>query len=297
MNRIVFKGTCTAAVTPFTKDGIDYEAFKKQIDFQVNGGVDAIAVLGTTGEAAALTDDEYEGVARFAKEHINGRVKFILGCGSNCTIKAIKRSVFAEKLGADGILAVTPYYNKCTQKGLVKYYGEICKSVSLPIIAYNVPARTGVNALPETLAEIAEYPNMCGVKEASGDIRQIAEAARLLRGKIAFYAGDDALNLPALKLGSSGVISVVSNIFPKETCDIARLYFEGKYALSEAAQQKLTPMIRAAFIEVNPIPIKAAMEYAGLGSARVRSPLTPLEFRHRAALLNAMYGLGARVSV
>lgn len=297
MNRIVFKGTCTAAVTPFTKDGIDYEAFKKQIEFQISGGVDAIAVLGTTGEAAALTDDEYEGVARFAKERINGRVKFILGCGSNCTVKAVKRSVFAEKLGADGILAVTPYYNKCTQKGLIKYYNEICGNVSLPVIAYNVPARTGVNALPETLAEIAENPNICGVKEASGNINQIAETARLLRGKIAFYSGDDALNLPALKLGSSGIISVVSNVFPKETCDIARLYFEGKYSQAQAAQDKLAPMIRAAFIEVNPIPIKAAMEYAGLGKAFVRSPLTPLEFRHRAVLLNAMYGLGARVSV
>lgn len=297
MNRIVFKGTCTAAVTPFTKDGIDYEAFEKQIEFQVSGGVDAIAVLGTTGEAAALTDEEYEGVARFAKDRIKGRVKFILGCGSNCTIKAVKRSVFAEKLGADGILAVTPYYNKCTQKGLIKYYGEICKSVSLPVIAYNVPARTGVNALPETLAKIAEYPNMCGVKEASGNIYQIAETAKMLRGKAALYSGDDALNLPALKLGSAGVISVVSNVFPKETCAIARLYFEGKYSLAEIAQKKLTPMIRAAFAEVNPIPIKAAMEYAGLGPARVRSPLTPLEFKHRATLLNAMYGLGARVLI
>ena len=213
MNRTIFKGTCTAAVTPFTENGIDFEAFGRQIENQIDGGIEAICVLGTTGEASTVTDEEYKNIAEFAREKISGRTKFILGTGSNCTKRAIEKSVFACEIGADGILVVTPYYNKCTQKGLVKYYNDICKEVNVPVLCYNVPGRTGVNILPETMAEIAENPMIGGIKEACGKLEQIAKTAKLINGKTALYSGDDNLNYDMLELGSFGLISVVSNVF------------------------------------------------------------------------------------
>ena len=209
MNKVIFEGVCTAMITPFTKDGIDYAAFGKQIDYQINNGISALCVLGTTGEAPTITDAEYENIAKFAYDKIAGRVKFILGSGSNCTKKAIEKSVLAQKLGADGLLVVTPYYNKCTQKGLVKYYNDICDSVDIPVLCYNVPARTGVNILPQTMAEIAEHKNISGIKEACGNMEQICETARLIKDKTALYSGDDNLNLAMLAIGSKGLISVV----------------------------------------------------------------------------------------
>ena len=191
MNKIIFEGVCTAMITPFTKDGIDYAAFEKQIDFQIESGISALCVLGTTGEAPTITDSEYDSIAQFGYDKIAGRVKFILGSGSNCTQKAIEKSVLAQKLGADGLLVVTPYYNKCTQKGLVKYYNDICDSVDIPVLCYNVPARTGVNILPQTMAEIAEHKNIGGIKEACGNMEQICETARRIKSKTALYSGDD----------------------------------------------------------------------------------------------------------
>ena len=280
MNKTIFKGTCTAAVTPFTEDGIDFDAFGRQIEYQINNGIDALCILGTTGEAPTVTDSEYDSVAKFAYDKIAGRVKFILGSGSNSTKKAIEKSVLAEKIGADGLLVVTPYYNKCTQKGLVKYYKEIGDSVNIPILCYNVPARTGVNILPETMAEIAEHKNIGGIKEACGNMEQICETARLIRGKTALYSGDDNLNLAMLSIGSMGLISVASNVCPREVGDVARFYFTGRNEQAVELQERLLPLIDQMFTEVNPIPVKKAMELIGLGSGIVRAPLTELEPAH-----------------
>ncbi len=280
MNKIIFKGTCTAAITPFTNDGIDYEAFAKQIDFQIDNGIDALCILGTTGEAPTISDSEYENIAKFAYDKIAGRTKFILGSGSNCTKHAIEKSVLAEKSGADGLLVVTPYYNKCTQNGLVKYYNDICDSVNIPVLCYNVPARTGVNILPETVARIAEHKNIGGIKEACGNMEQICETARLIRGKTALYSGDDNLNLAMLSIGSMGLISVVSNVIPKLVGDVARLFYAGKNEEAAILQEKLLPLIDIMFCEVNPIPVKKCAELLGLGSGIVRAPLTELETEH-----------------
>ncbi len=295
MNNIIFKGTCTAMVTPFTENGIDYDAFEKQIEYQIANGIDALCVLGTTGEAPTITDEEYESVAKFAFEKINKRAKFILGSGSNCTKKAIEKSILAQKIGADGLLVVTPYYNKCTQKGLVKYYNDIANSVDIPILCYNVPARTGVNILPQTMAEIAEHKNIGGIKEACGNMEQICETARLIRGKTALYSGDDNLNLAMLSIGSKGLISVASNIAPKEVGDVAKLYFNGKNKEATELQERLLPLIDAMFTEVNPIPVKKATELIGLGSGIVRAPLTELEEEHTKSLIQILKDFGFNI--
>ena len=243
MNKTIFKGTCTAAVTPFTDDGIDYNALSRQIEFQIENGIDALCILGTTGEAPTVTDAEYDKIAKFSYDKIAGRVKFILGTGSNCTKKAIEKSQLAQKIGADGLLVVTPYYNKCTQKGLVKYYNDICDNIDIPVLCYNVPARTGVNILPQTMAEIAEHKNIGGIKEACGNMEQICETARLIRNKTALYSGDDNLNLAMLSIGSMGLISVASNVVPKEVGDVARLYFAGKNQEAITLQESLLSLI------------------------------------------------------
>ena len=297
MNKTIFKGTCTAAITPFTENGIDYESVEKQIEFQISNGIDALCILGTTGEAPTVTDEEYDTVARFAYEKIAGRTKFILGSGCNCTKKAIEKSKLAEKIGADGLLVVTPYYNKCTQKGLVKYYKAICDEVSIPVLCYNVPARTGVNILPETMAEIAEIKNIGGIKEACGNMEQICETARLIHGKTALYSGDDNLNLAMLSIGSMGLISVASNVAPREVGDVARYYFTGRNAEAVALQERLLPLIDQMFTEVNPIPVKKAMELIGLGKGILREPLTELEPEHTASLKKVLTDFGFTLKI
>lgn len=295
MNKIIFKGTCTAAITPFTEDGIDYAALEKQIEFQIQNGIDALCILGTTGEAPTITEEEYESVAKFSYEKIAGRTKFILGSGTNCTKKAVEKSKFAEKVGADGLLVITPYYNKCTQKGLVKYYKAISDEVNIPILCYNVPARTGVNILPETMAEIAELKNIGGIKEACGNMEQICETARLIRGKTALYSGDDNLNLAMLSIGSMGLISVVSNVAPKEVGDVARYYYKGENEKAVALQERLLPLIDQMFTEVNPIPVKKAIELIGLGKGILREPLTDLEPEHVLSLKKVLVDFGFKI--
>ena len=295
MNKTIFSGTCTAAITPFTKDGIDYKSLEKQIEFQIANGIDALCILGTTGEAPTITHDEYESIAKFSYEKIAGRVKFILGSGSNCTKSAIEKSQLAQKIGADGLLVVTPYYNKCTQKGLVKYYNDICDNVDIPVLCYNVPARTGVNILPQTMAEIAEHKNIGGVKEACGNMEQIGETARLIRGKTALYSGDDNLNLAMLSIGSKGLISVASNIAPKEVGDVARLYFAGRNEEATILQERLLPLIDIMFCEVNPIPVKKASELLGLGSGVLRAPLTELEEEHLIQMKQILKDFGLKI--
>ena len=295
MNKTIFEGVCTAMITPFTKDGIDYAAFDKQIEFQIANGISALCVLGTTGEAPTITDAEYENVAKFAYDKIAGRVKFILGSGSNCTKKAIEKSTLAQKLGADGLLVVTPYYNKCTQKGLVKYYNDVCDSVDIPVLCYNVPARTGVNILPETMAEIAEHKNIGGIKEACGNMEQICETARLIKDKTALYSGDDNLNLAMLAIGSKGLISVVSNVFPKEVSTVNDLFMQGKPSEANALHERLLPVIDIMFVEVNPIPVKRAIELMGLGQGIVRAPLTELEPEHTAEMIRILKEFGVKL--
>ncbi|MBO5928234.1 MAG: 4-hydroxy-tetrahydrodipicolinate synthase [Clostridia bacterium] len=295
MNKTIFKGTCTAAITPFTQDGIDYDALAKQIEYQISNGIDALCILGTTGEAPTITDAEYDKIAKFAYDAIAGRVKFILGSGSNCTKKAIEKSQFAQSVGADGLLIVTPYYNKCTQKGLIKYYNEICDNVDIPILCYNVPARTGVNILPTTMAEIAEHKNIGGIKEACGNMEQICETARLIRGKTALYSGDDNLNLAMMSIGSMGLISVASNIAPREIGDVARYYYTGRNKEAYELQERLLPLIDACFTEVNPIPVKKAMQLIGLDSGIVRAPLTELEPEHVSQMIPILKEFGFNV--
>ncbi len=295
MNKTIFKGTCTAMITPFTNDGIDYDALARQIDFQIDNGIEALCVLGTTGEAPTITDTEYETIAKFAYDKIAGRVKYILGTGSNCTKKAIEKSQLAQKIGADGLLVVTPYYNKCTQKGLVKYYNDVCDNIDIPVLCYNVPARTGVNILPQTMAEIAEHKNIGGIKEACGNMEQICETARLIRNKTALYSGDDNLNLAMLSIGSMGLISVVSNVVPKEVGDVAKLYFAGKNQDAIALQESLLSLIDIMFCEVNPIPVKKAIELLGLGNGIVRAPLTELEPEHTAQMIDILKNFGLKI--
>ncbi len=295
MNKIIFEGVCTAMITPFTKDGIDYAAFGQQIDFQIESGISALCVLGTTGEAPTITDSEYDSIAKFAYDKIAGRVKFILGSGSNCTKKAIEKSVLAQKLGADGLLVVTPYYNKCTQKGLVKYYNDICDSVDIPVLCYNVPARTGVNILPETMAQIAEHKNIGGIKEACGNMEQICETARLIKDKTALYSGDDNLNLAMLAIGSKGLISVVSNVIPKEVSTVNKLFASGKPQEANELHERLLPVIDAMFREVNPIPVKRAIELLGMGTGIVRAPLTELEPEHTREMIKVLKDFGLQV--
>jgi len=295
MNKTIFKGTCTAAVTPFTEDGIDFKAFEKQIEYQIENGIDALCILGTTGEAPTITDAEYDYVAKFCYDKIAGRVKYILGSGSNCTKKAIEKSQLAQSIGADGLLVVTPYYNKCTQKGLVKYYNDVCDNIDIPVLCYNVPARTGVNILPQTMEEIAMHKNIGGVKEACGNMEQICETARRIRGKTALYSGDDNLNLAMLSIGSLGLISVASNVAPKAVGDVAKLFFSGKPVEANALQERLLPLIDQMFTEVNPIPVKKAMQMIGLDNGIVRAPLTELEPQHVLTLTEVLKDFGFNV--
>ena len=283
-----FKGIATAMITPFDENGVNLEEFGKMIEYQIEGGTDALVILGTTGEPATMTETEKEQVITYSVKKAAGRIKIIVGTGSNDTAKAVASSVRAEKLGADGILAVTPYYNKCTQKGLYDYYKDICDAVKIPVIAYNVPSRTAVNILPETAEKIAEIPNMAGIKEASGNMAQVCETMRRIRGKMDLYSGEDFLNLPMLAIGGAGLISVASNIAPKLLKKMYTLVSQNKLKEANEVQDFLLPFEDACFIEVNPIPVKAAYNMIGFKAGVPRSPLTELEEAHKAVLLQAI---------
>lgn len=290
-----FKGTATAMITPFYENGgVNFDAFAHMIEYQISAGTDALVVLGTTGEPATMTEEEKLAVMQFAVKRIAGRAKVIFGTGSNCTAKAVAASVQAEKLGADGLLCVTPYYNKCTQKGLVEYYKTICAAVHIPVIAYNVPGRTGVNILPATAEEIAKIPNMAGIKEACGNMEQICETMRRIRPYADLYSGDDNLNLPILAIGGAGLISVASNIAPAEVKKVATLVFEGKLDEANALQDSLLPLIDACFTEVNPIPVKYGCELIGLNAGVPRAPLTELEDAHKEIMKSCILKAGIK---
>ena len=273
---MIFKGTATALITPFTESGVDFESLNKLLDQQVAGGVDALVILGTTGEPATMSLEEKKSVIEFTVKKLKGKLPIIVGTGANSTKAAIEMSVLAEKMGADALLVVTPYYNKATQKGLVAHYTAIADAVNLPIICYNVPGRTGVNLLPATFAEIAEHKNIAAIKEASGNMEQIEEAIRLSRGKADVYSGDDGITVPVMAMGGIGVISVVSNVAPKFTSDMTSAMLAGDIAKAADMQLKMLPFVKAMFSEVNPIPVKKAAELRGLCNGILRLPLTEM---------------------
>ena len=290
------KGSATALITPFTENGINFDALGELIEYQIAGGTDAIIFLGTTGEPSTMSFDEEHILMDYAVKKVAGRAKVIFGCGSNNTADAVMTAKAAEKFGGDGLLAVTPYYNKCTQNGLVAYYQAICEAVSLPVIAYNVPGRTGVEIQPATMAKIAEIPNIAGIKDAGGNMSKTMETFRLVRDKCDIYSGEDALNLPILACGGAGVISVLSNIVPADVKKLCQLVFDNKMDEAIALNDKLLPLANACFVEVNPIPVKAAMNLLGFDAGTPRAPLTEIEDAGKAKLVAAMqaYGLGVK---
>ena len=276
MKNTIFEGCGTAIVTPFTEDGVNFEEFKKLIEFQIENEVDAIIVCGTTGEASTMTTEEKKETIKFAIDIIAKRTKVIVGTGSNNTKTAIEMSKFAEEAGADGILVVTPYYNKTTQQGLIAHYAEIAKSVKLPIIMYSVPGRTGVNIAPETCKELSKIENIVAIKEASGNISQVAKIASLCGEDLAIYSGNDDQIVPILSLGGKGVISVLSNVMPKYTHDMTKKYLEGNVEQATKMQLDVIDLIDALFIEVNPIPVKYALNLMGYNFGKPRLPLIEL---------------------
>lgn len=275
----IFKGAGVAITTPFLANGeVDYDTFRDQIEYQIQNGTDAIIVCGTTGEASCLSHEEHLDCIKFCVEVVNKRIPVIAGTGSNCTETAIYLSTEAEKYGVDGLLVVTPYYNKATQKGLIEHYTMVAESVKLPIIMYNVPSRTGCNILPETAAKLCKnVPNIVGIKEASGDISQVAKVALLCGDDIDIYSGNDDQIIPILALGGKGVISVLSNIAPKQTHDICQAFFDGDTAKAAKLQIEAIPLVGALFCEVNPIPVKKAIELQRRDTGVVRRPLTEME--------------------
>ena len=282
----IFKGAGVAIVTPFTQDDkVNFEELGKMIDFQIAGGTDAIIICGTTGESSTLTHEEHDECIKFAVEHTAGRVPVIAGTGSNSTAEAIRLSTHAQNNGADALLLVTPYYNKATQKGLIQHYTAIANSVDLPIILYNVPSRTGVNILPQTAVTLAKnVKNIVAVKEASGNISQVAELAALADGCIDIYSGNDDQVVPLLSLGGVGVISVLSNVMPKLTHDMVMSYLIGYVKVSRQRQLAVMNLNKALFCEVNPIPVKEALNMMGWNAGAVRSPLCEMEPQHKELL-------------
>ena len=274
----IFKGAATALVTPFIDDKVDFKALETLVDKQLEGNIDALIVNGTTGEPTTMTHFERTAVAGAVIEHVGKRIPVILGAGSNNTYTAIEYAKENEQLGADGILTVTPYYNKCTQSGLVAHYKAIADAVDLPVIMYNVPGRTGVNIAPETCLKLAGYRGIQAIKEASGNLHQFMELSRLVRGKLDIYSGDDGLVYPLLALGAIGVISVASNVCPRYMHDMVYKYFEGDTETSLQMQHKIEPLVGALFAEVNPIPVKCALKLMGLiPDDYMRLPLTRSE--------------------
>ncbi len=284
---MIFKGSATALITPFTENGVDLAAYEKLLDFQISNGTDALVVLGTTGEPATMTAKEKEEVMRLAVKTAKGKIPVIIGTGANSTATAVENSVMAEKIGADAVLVVTPYYNKATQDGLVAHYSEIAKHISLDIIAYNVPGRTGVNLLPKTFARLAEIKNVAAIKEASGNMEQIEEVIRLTEGKADVYSGDDSLTVPTLAMGGLGVISVASNVIPKYVSDMCKAFFDGDIKSAAKMQRDMLPFVKALFMEVNPIPVKKMAETLGICQKYIRLPLTEMTAENTKVLVNA----------
>ena len=296
MKKTVFTGAATAIITPFDENNnVDFDKLGKLIDWQIEKGINAIVICGTTGESSTLTDEEHKDAIKYAVEKVNGRVPVIAGTGSNDTAYAIDMTKFACEVGADAMLVVTPYYNKATQKGLIQSFTAIADASTKPVILYNVPSRTGCNIQPATALALADHPNIVAIKEACGNISQIAELAALVGDKMDIYSGNDDQIVPILSLGGKGVISVLSNVMPEETVAICDKFFNGDIAGSRKLQLELLPLVNALFCEVNPIPVKAAMAAMGFCENTLRLPLTPMEEKNEAMLLDLMRKNGINV--
>ena len=292
MKKIIFKGCGTAIITPFNENGINFDEFKKLIEFQIENDVDSIIVCGTTGEASTMSTEEKKEAIEFAVKVANKRIPIIAGTGGNCTSSVIEFTKWAETAGVDGALIVTPYYNKTTQDGLIAHYSAIAKETTLPIILYSVPSRTGVNILPNTCKKLAEIPNIVAIKEASGNLSQIAEISNLCKDDLYIYSGNDDQILPILSVGGIGVISVLSNIAPKFTHEIVYDFFNGN--ISNAINSQLTsiPLIKALFCEVNPIPVKAALNILGYNVGVPRLPLIEMSENGKNILKKELQAFG-----
>ena len=295
MKNTIFTGAATAIVTPLNENGIDYEKFAALIEWQIAQGIDAIVAVGTTGEGSTLNDAEHKEAIRFCVEQVHGRVPVIAGTGSNDIAYAISLTKYACEVGADAMLLVTPYYNKATQKGLIASFTAIADASTKPCILYNVPSRTGCNIQPATCAVLAEHPNIVAIKEASGNISQVAQIAALCGDKIDIYSGNDDQIIPVLALGGKGVISVLSNLLPAETSAMCHRYLEGDTAGALQMQLQYLPLVDALFCEVNPIPVKAAMAAMGFCENYLRLPLTPMEPQNEQKLLALMRENGLSV--
>lgn len=291
MKKQVFTGSGVAIVTPFTENGIDFNKLENLIEFQIKEGTDALIICGTTGEASTMPDEEHKEAIKFAVNIVKKRIPVIAGTGSNYTIHAIELSQYAESVGADAILSVTPYYNKTTQKGLVEHFKMIAKSVKIPMILYNVPSRTNLNINPETLKELAEIENIVGIKECN--LGQVGEIVNLCPADFSIYSGNDDQVVPLLSLGGKGVISVVANIIPKDTHDMVVKFLSGDIAESRKLQLGMLDLIKSLFIEVNPVPVKTALNLMGMNVGKCRLPLVDMTERNIEILKNSMkkYGL------
>ncbi len=291
----IFKGAGVAIATPFKENGeVNYEEFARHIEFQIENGTDAIIVCGTTGEAATMSEEEHMEVVKFCIDKVAKRIPVIAGTGSNCTQTAIDLSKKAQEYGADGVLLVTPYYNKATQGGLYAHFAAVAKEITIPIILYNVPSRTGCNILPETAVKLArDFENIVGIKDATGNISQTTKMMQLAEGCIDLYSGDDDQIVPLMSIGGLGVISVLSNIAPKQTHEICKKCLDGDFAAARDLQFKAFPLVKALFSEVNPIPVKSALKMIGFEAGPLRLPLTEMEPENQAKLKEEMkkYGL------
>ncbi len=295
MRQPIFKGIATALITPFRDGQVDYEAMGRLIDWQIESGINALVICGTSGEGPTLTDAEHRECIRFAVERAAGRVPIIAGTGSNDTAYAISLTKYACEVGADAMLVVTPYYNKATQSGLVASFNAIADASTKPLIVYNVPSRTGCGIKPETYARMAEHKNIAAIKEANGDISSVVATRALVGDRLDIYSGNDDQIVPILSMGGMGCISVLSNVLPRETVEICDRFFAGDVAGAAALQCKYLPLINALFCEVNPIPVKAAMAAMGFCENSLRLPLTPMEDAHRQVLLQCMRDQGVNV--
>ena len=295
MKKTIFKGMATAIVTPMNENGIDYDALGRFLEFQIENGIHAIVVMGTTGENATIEPEDQKEVIRFTVEKVNKRVPVIAGTGTNNTDHVLTNTKNACEVGADAVLVVTPYYNKATQKGLIRHFTMVADVSTVPVILYNVPGRTGCALQPETVAVLADHPNIVAIKEAAGNMAQVVKLRHLCGDKIDIYSGEDALNVPIMAMGGKGCISVLSNVAPREAVAMAEACLQGDYAAASQMQCDLLPLIDLLFCEVNPIPAKAGVSALGYCENYLRLPLTPMEEQNKEKLLKEMRKLGMNV--
>ena len=295
MKKTVFTGSGVAIITPFNENGIDFDSLGNLIDFNLNNNTDAIIVCGTTGEAATMPDEEHLSAIEYTVKRVNKKIPVIAGTGSNDTVHGIKLSKEAERLGADALLVVTPYYNKTNKQGLINHFTLIAESVNIPIILYNVPSRTGMNISLEVLEELVKIDNIVGIKEASGNASYLMEVAARFGDRLDIYSGNDDIIVPVMSVGGKGVISVLANVLPKETHDICKLYLDGKTEESMRLQFKYLDLINTLFCEVNPIPVKTALNLMGFNVGKLRMPLYEMDEKNKQRLINSLKGAGVKL--